>query len=448
MSDSTLNRLPAGTDDTAAPGTTARETTARDTAARDSAARESTARDATGAYVSACDPEAAVNASTWKETESAHSAVRAALLSHSWPETSVSHALHRLAVDPADAAAHRHVEAAVAAELARDRALDARLAPLLAEVARTSVVRYHLGAEYRRPAGDEPAVPDTPEDVRALLTDRIAPAPDRPGAGDPAVTVVIPVRAHPSDTGRARNAVAAVASAVRQDLDRSAYRVVVVEQDVRPRMDRYLADLVDAYLFLPNPGAFNKSWALNAGAAAFPGTRHLCFHDADMVVERDHLSRVVACLDDGPPALLPYGDLLFLDQVSSGRAIRSRLAPGGPASADAGRLRGFALRDVWGGYVSVTRDLFETVGGYDERFRGWGDEDNEFYRQVLRHTSVPRWDRPLAHLWHRRPVMVDADGRRANQHIARTPRPADPGPLGDPGKYAREMPHDTRTDTT
>ncbi|WP_328485804.1 glycosyltransferase [Streptomyces zaomyceticus] len=409
---------------------------------------ETIARDATCAYVSACDPEAAVNASTWRETESAHSAVGAALLSHPWPDPSVPHALKRLADDPADAAAHRHVESAVAAELTRERAFGAQLPRLVAEVARTSVVRYHLGTSYERPTKDEPAVPDTPEDVRALLTDRIARPQDGPGAGDPIVTVVIPVRAHPSDTGRARNAVAAVASAVRQDLDRSAYRVVVVEQDVRPRMDRYLAEFVDAYLFLPNPGAFNKSWALNAGAEAFPGTRHLCFHDADMVVERDHLRRVVACLDDGPPALLPYGDLLFLDRASSGRAIHSRLAAGGPASVDADRLRGFALRDVWGGYVCVTRDLFETVGGYDERFRGWGDEDNEFYRQVLRHTSVPRWERPLAHLWHRRPVMVDAEGRRANQHIARTPRPADPGPLGDPGKYAHEMPHDTRTDTT
>ncbi|MFE9905167.1 galactosyltransferase-related protein [Streptomyces achromogenes] len=407
-----------------------------------------TARDAAGVYVAACDPEAAVNASTWRETEAAHRAVRTALLSHAWADGSVPQVLRRLAGDPADATAYRLVEAALTAELARDGAFAARLTELLAEVTRTSVVRYHLGAAYRQPTPDEPPAPRTPEEVLALLADdpALRPAP-RAGTGDPLMAVVVPVRAHPSDTGRARNAVAAVASALRQDLDRSAYRVVVVEQDVRPRMDRYLAGLVDEYLFLPNPGAFNKSWALNAGVAAVPKARHLCFHDADMVVEPDHLSRVVACLEEGPPALLPYGDLIFLDPVSSGRSIRSLLAPGGPASADPAGLRGFALRDVWGGYVCVTRELFETVGGYDERFRGWGDEDNEFYRQVLRHTSVPRWSRPLAHLWHRRPVMVDAEGRRANQHIARTPRPADPGPLGDPAKYAHEMPHDMRTDT-
>ncbi|WP_151770800.1 galactosyltransferase-related protein [Streptomyces abyssomicinicus] len=403
-----------------------------------------TARTAVGVYVAACDPEAAVNASTWRETEPAHHAVRAALLSRAWADKTVPEVLRRLAADPADATAHRFLEAALEAELAHDGAFAARLAEMAAEAERTTVIRYHLGAAYRRPAEDEPPVPGSAEEVRALIgAEPVA----RAGAGDPLVAVVIPVRAHPSDTGRARNAVAAVASAVRQDLDRSAYRVVVVEQDVEPRMDRYLADLVDDYLFLPNPGAFNKSWALNAGVAAVPGARHLCFHDADMVVERDHLSKVVACLEDGPPALLPYGDLVFLDPASSGRAIRSRLAPGGSGTADASRLRGFALRDVWGGYVCVTRDLFETVGGYDERFRGWGDEDNEFYRQVLRHTSVPRWSRPLAHLWHRRPVMVDAEGRRANQHIARTPRPANPGPLGDPRKYAHEMTHGTRTET-
>ncbi|MFF9583540.1 hypothetical protein [Streptomyces achromogenes] len=219
-----------------------------------------TAREAAGVYVAACDPEAAVNASTWRETEAAHRAVRTALLSHTWADGSVPQVLRRLAGDPADATAHRHAEAALTAELARDGAFAARLTELLAEVTRTSVVRYHLGADYRQPTPDEPPAPRTPEEVLAVLADdpAVRPAP-RTGAGDPLLAVVVPVRAHPSDTGRARNAVAAVASAMRQDLDRSAYRVVVVEQDVRPRMDKYLSGLVDEYLFLPNPGASTRA---------------------------------------------------------------------------------------------------------------------------------------------------------------------------------------------
>nr|WTA70807.1 galactosyltransferase-related protein [Micromonospora sp. NBC_00855] len=380
-------------------------------------------------YLAAVDPEAAISASTWSETLPYYDRLRAALRQHPWRDDRVAEMLALIERRPTDVAAYRHAADLMATDPSLDGADDLRAA--LEAVETHSLVRHHLGpaAVTAQPDPGDLAVAS---DVRAL----VGSAPPTPTGAEPDLAVVIPVRARPGDPGRLRNAVACVAAANQQTLDRSRYVVVVVEQDTEPRCAEVLSGLVDEYVFVVNPGAFNKSWALNIGAAAGRKARHLCLLDADVLVDADHFARIVTDLDHGPPALLPYGDLLNLDRPSSALAIRRRLA--GSPDVPFDELRGFGLRDVWGACVCVTRALFETIGGYDERFRGWGDEDNEFYRQLLKLTEVPRWTRPLAHLWHARPQMVDDSGRRPNQHLSRTPRPELREPIGLPWKYEHE----------
>lgn len=54
-----------------------------------------------------------------------------------------------------------------------------------------------------------------------------------------------------------------------------------------------------------------------------------------------------------------------------------------------------------GGAVVVTRDAFEKVGGYDERFVGWAFEDRAFaYSLEAFYGPALRTPGPLYHLWH------------------------------------------------
>lgn len=51
--------------------------------------------------------------------------------------------------------------------------------------------------------------------------------------------------------------------------------------------------------------------------------------------------------------------------------------------------------------VVVPRPLFEAVGGFDERFVGWGGEDNAFWRACELVAGTPeRIPGPAYHLWH------------------------------------------------
>lgn len=387
------------------------------------------ARRLLAAYVTAIDPDAVISASTWRESVGHYQRLQTALHRHPWRDSQIIAGLTQLSAAPAEAVTFRSLVTRIAAEPAA-AAADELLAALI-EVDQNSLVTYHLGARYR--ASSPPAGDTEPVTGPGALG---ASAPPQRGGPSPDLAVVVPVRARPEDTGRLRNTVAALTAANRQTLDRSRYVLVAVEQDTEPRCRALIEDLVDEYLFAPNPGAFNKSWALNIGVAAGRNATYLCLLDADILVETDHFDRMVADLSQGPPALLPFGDLLNLDRASSDRAIRRRL--GADAVVPFDELRGFGLRDVWGACVGVTRALYEEIGGYDERFRGWGDEDNEFYRQLLPHTRVPRWSRPVAHLWHARPRMLNPDGRRPNQHLSRTPRPATREPIGALTKYLNE----------
>ncbi|PTA47097.1 galactosyltransferase-related protein [Micromonospora sp. RP3T] len=87
-----------------------------------------------------------------------------------------------------------------------------------------------------------------------------------------------------------------------------------------------------------------------------------------------------------------------------------------------------------GGCLFVAADLFYAAGGYDERFEGRGDEDNEFFERIAARADIPQWGYDLVHLHHARPVM-DQDGRRPNEWLsaAAEGRPRD---IGRPDLYS------------
>ncbi|MFD5089334.1 galactosyltransferase-related protein [Amycolatopsis thailandensis] len=55
------------------------------------------------------------------------------------------------------------------------------------------------------------------------------------------------------------------------------------------------------------------------------------------------------------------------------------------------------------GVLAVRRELFERVGGMDERYEGWGYEDNAFYETLCRAAAPgPVTSAVLRELWHPR----------------------------------------------
>jgi glycosyltransferase involved in cell wall biosynthesis len=259
--------------------------------------------------------------------------------------------------------------------------------------------------------------------------------------------VVVGVRDLPGEPSRRRNAEACLRALNFQDLPRWRYRIVVVEQDEASRLREALAPLADRYLFVRNPGSYNRGWGFNVGArAAVAAAGVLCLIDADLLVPPDFLRRGLEALAAGRGAVLPYEEVVYLDADSTERAIRERLAdPIGmpqPLAYD-----GQTFRTSEGGSVWVEAELYRAIGGHDERFRGWGWEDREFWERLSGATTVGRLPGRLLHLDHPRPAMADQlalANQRLHAEIAagRAGRPSEP--IGDPERYAAPAAHPER----
>lgn len=185
---------------------------------------------------------------------------------------------------------------------------------------------------------------------------------------------------------------------------RPEFEVVVVEQDAAPNLDAPLAHPKARLLFAYNPGPFNKGWGYNVGVRA-ASCAWYAFCDAD-VVAGTALDAALGYLNAGCHAIKPYRRLIDLDAQES-EFVRAGdydwlppPDPGRPLDRE-----GIGERIVFaGGLFLIARPAYASIGGWDERFRGWGGEDDAMTYKLER-ARVPALEldtRPALHLHHAR----------------------------------------------
>jgi N-terminal domain of galactosyltransferase/Glycosyl transferase family 2 len=279
-------------------------------------------------------------------------------------------------------------------------------------------VGYHLGSLH------------TPDSATVTAGELAGLAGGSPLAGhqDAEVLVVIPFRDASTGGRRLRNLIACLLSLRDQSYPRERYRVTVVETDEEPRWREQVTRFADRYLFARNPGAFNKSWAVNAGVMNTPGQAEvLCILDGDVLADRDFIARNAGrFLRPGTGGHLTYRNMLCLDEGASSWAIRERLVARA-ALPDPDHLRGFLLRRPPGCCVWVRHAAFLRVGGMDERYEGWGGEDYDFAQRYDLAAPFDIYDDWLFHLYHLPSARLTEDGKQLNAHIPGLSwRPAEP----------------------
>ena len=189
------------------------------------------------------------------------------------------------------------------------------------------------------------------------------------------------------------------------------FEVIIVEQDVSPIVDDSKLPPGSIYKFVFNPGLFNKSWGLNIAANLSHG-EILIVHDADMVCEIEALRHTADQVGPQIDAANPYDMLIDLSQRET-----DLLLQGDPSldiqrtSNEINRLYAGESPPFCGGIFIIRRDFFYSIGGMDERFRGWGGEDDEISIRIRANTTKIRstLNQIAYHLWH--PRMTDSVSR-------------------------------------
>ena len=183
--------------------------------------------------------------------------------------------------------------------------------------------------------------------------------------------------------------------------------LIVVEQDSVPRLTQALPYPSCQIVFAYNPGPFNKSWGLNLGAR-LARTPVLVFTDADLLVPGDSLLDSVAHCTGHHHMAKPYRRLLDLSPEATEQVQKAgveSLTGALDMTASTREAKG-EFAPLCGGSFAIRTDSFYALGGWDERFVGWGGEDDAMSHKVQRaRLPVLELDEVAAlHLWHPRAV--------------------------------------------
>jgi hypothetical protein len=285
-------------------------------------------------------------------------------------------------------------------------------------------IGFHLGIHYRADA----SAPATDELHLAAVHGAGARSTDAP------VLIVVPFRDNGTDGHRLRNLMACLAALRDQDCPGDQYQVTVVEEDREPRWQAMIEPACDQYVFAYREGSFNKSWAVNVGVRQAGAAPELvCILDADVLCDRAFVSRNARRLQrSGTGGHLTYRDMFCLDPAASRRAIAARVVER-TAAVSWGELRGFLLRRPPGACVWLRTEVFWSIGGMDERYEGWGGEDNDFVFRLDLAAPLDIYGDELLHLYHY-PSSQLIDGRGLNDHIPPLSWPAD-SRIGNVSRY-------------
>jgi GT2 family glycosyltransferase len=140
-------------------------------------------------------------------------------------------------------------------------------------------------------------------------------------------------------------------------------------------------------------GPFNRSAAINAAASAAGEWAVAVIIDSDVYVPPEQLAVAVRMVQaELAGAVLPYSHFILLDRRATDRVLAGDVPTSGRG--------GIGRTNRWSGCVVVGRGTFDAVGGFDERFVGWGGEDIGFAATLLASGPVLRVPGNTYHLWH------------------------------------------------
>jgi predicted glycosyltransferase involved in capsule biosynthesis len=146
-----------------------------------------------------------------------------------------------------------------------------------------------------------------------------------------------------------------------------------------------------------NEKPFSKAKVINKTVEKSKGDI-LVIADADLFFEPSLLEESIKQLETRA-WVIPFKRVLNISKESTHDLLETEPQWPVPINLETHPRRYAAM----GGINIVPRQHFETVGGFDERFVGWGGEDDAFAASLNNLCGyVKRMDATLYHLWHER----------------------------------------------
>ena len=161
---------------------------------------------------------------------------------------------------------------------------------------------------------------------------------------------------------------------------------------------------------------FNKAKAINKAVKNARGDV-LIIVDADIICSPQSLFRAVKMLKN-TPWVIPYTTVLDLTRKSTRVLLQTEANWPLPVKLDATPRKTGKILPV-GGINVLMRECFQSAGGFDERFQGWGGEDDAFAAAMNTFCGhFARIDQGIYHLWHPRSNPSNHANYKSNLKLA------------------------------
>ncbi len=173
--------------------------------------------------------------------------------------------------------------------------------------------------------------------------------------------------------------------------------VIIVEQDDMPKLSTFSL-FGFKYIFTKSGMPFNKSWSWNVGLKACT-TQIVIFGDSDIIMDPNEFIKSLNLMNHYE-CVSPYSSVVDLDQSESNLSYDKIVSIARPGRGENDNQK----INLCGGIILYRTESIYRIGGWNERFVGWGGEDNY---QEYKTKNLLTWVENKArcyHLWHPRPV--------------------------------------------
>ena len=146
---------------------------------------------------------------------------------------------------------------------------------------------------------------------------------------------------------------------------------------------------------------FNRSQAINRAARQAGDADVYVIHDCDILLANPQQAVDASLIAMSETSyVVAFSTLKVLDWEATHAVHKGASVTEQPVLEQ--------VRRIWGNCFAISRTLFDQVGGFDERFRGWGAEDIAFLNACSTFGGKHRVMGDAYHLRHPEPVKDHA----------------------------------------
>ena len=157
-------------------------------------------------------------------------------------------------------------------------------------------------------------------------------------------------------------------------------KIILVEQDTKADLSA-IYNKIDSYVYLNTGGDFySRSLGFNKGFNV-SNSDYVILADADCLLDVNFLNNIHNYYAEFDSFfVIPYANPVY---YLSKEETESFILNNEDNIGDNSKRKVDSLRNASGGIGIISSDNYYRVGGFDERFRGWGVEDDAFHNKCL-----------------------------------------------------------------